>query len=76
MSQPRPVVADVLAEELRLGRVVSVGDGRYRLVPERFDPDVLAALRLVAPLDTDHSRTARRVRLGARPSGELARAFS
>jgi hypothetical protein len=37
--------------------------------------DVLAALRLVAPLDTDHSRTARRVRLGARPLGKLARSF-
>jgi hypothetical protein len=75
-TQPRSVVGDVLAEELRLGRVVRVGDGRYRIAEERFDPAVLAALRLLAPPDPDHTRSARRIGLGARPSGELARSFS
>ena len=34
-----------LASEFALGRVVLGEDGRYRLVPEAFPPDVLAALR-------------------------------
>jgi hypothetical protein len=74
-EHPRSVVAYVLAEELRLGRVL-YEDGRYRLVEEQFPADVLAALRLLAPLDLDHSRPVSRSRLPAPPSGALARSFA
>jgi hypothetical protein len=40
---PRDLVASVLAQEVKLGRVVEE-DGRYRLVNDRFAPDVLASL--------------------------------
>jgi hypothetical protein len=65
------LVAVVLAEEVRSGRVVRDLDG-YRLVEERFDADVLRALRAIAPPDLDHSRPIRR----AAPVGALARSFA
>jgi hypothetical protein len=69
------LVANVLAEEVRAGRVVRDLDG-YRLVEERFPADVLAALRALGPPDPDHSRPVKRSRLSVRPTGELARAFA
>jgi hypothetical protein len=63
-----------MAQEIVCGRVVLDRDG-YRLVHEAFDPEVLAALRRLAPLDRDDSRPVRRRRLGARSPGELARAL-
>jgi hypothetical protein len=68
-------VAAVLAEELRAGRVVHE-DGGYRLVASAFAPGVLAALARLSPSDLDHSRSIRRVRLDARPTGDLARAIA
>jgi hypothetical protein len=46
---PRYVVARVLAQEAARGRV-ELADGRARIVPEAFAPNVLAAL---AALDGD-----------------------
>lgn len=71
---PRAIVELVLAEEVELGRV-RVEDGGYVLEPERFPPDLLAALARLGPADPDGSRSARWVHVGARPSGELARSF-
>jgi hypothetical protein len=72
---PRSVVELVLAEEVRLGRV-HVEAGGYRLAVEEFAPDLLAALARLGPPDPDGSGSARRVHVGARPSGQLARSFS
>ena len=38
-------LASALADEVAWGRVVLDDEGWYRLVPDAFDPDVLAALR-------------------------------
>jgi len=65
----------VLGEEVRAGRVVH-GDGLYVLVPERFDPDVLAALRRISPPDPDDSTAARPGRPATRSRGKLARQFA
>jgi hypothetical protein len=59
LGHPRGVVATVLTEEIKLGRVVH-GDGLYALVPGAFDPAVLDALRRFDPPDTDGSGFARR----------------
>jgi hypothetical protein len=74
-TRPREDVAYVLAEEVRRGRVRHENGG-YRLVEAHFPADVLAALRGFVPPDPDESRPVRRTRLGARPSGDLARSFA
>jgi hypothetical protein len=66
------VVAVVLAEEVRRGRVVHENGG-YRIVEERFPADVLAALIRLALPDPDHSGAARPGRPTART---LARSFA
>jgi hypothetical protein len=71
---PRSVVEVVLAEEVGRGRV-RVEDGDYALVAESFQPEVVAALARLGPAEPDGSGSARRVHVGARPSGELARQF-
>ena len=71
---PRDLVALVLGEEIKRGRVLRV-DGGYRLVEKRFDPDVLDALRgTVRSTRTTHGlRGEPGSALGAR---RLARSFS
>lgn len=64
-GDPPKLVARVLAEEIVLGRAVLDRDG-YKLVPEAFAPEVLAALRALALIDPDESRPVRRSRQLAR----------
>jgi hypothetical protein len=71
----RSIVELVLAEEVQSGRV-RVEAGEYVLVVERFQPEVVAALARLEPPEPDGSGSARRVHVGARPSGELARSFA
>jgi hypothetical protein len=73
---PRFLLADVLDQELKRGRVRRDYEGRYELVRERFDANVLAALDHLEPPDFNGSRPAEKVQLGARPWGALARSFS
>ena len=74
-GHPRGVVALVLGEEIRRGRVVHA-DGLYVLVPDAFDADVLVALRRLAPPDPDDARFARPGRPVPRVRGNLARSFA
>jgi hypothetical protein len=63
LSVRRSLLEDVLGEEVELGRVRrDPRDGRYRIVPERFEREVLHALWNLGPEDdVDESRPARRV---------------
>jgi hypothetical protein len=69
-------LADVLQDEIEAGRVRVDGDGGYELVPDRFDPDVLAALAELEPSDDDRSHHVPMLRISAPSSGELARSFA
>jgi hypothetical protein len=71
---PRAVVELVLAEEVERGRV-RVEAGEYVLAAERFPADLVVALARLGPAEPDGSGAARRLYVGARPSGELARSF-
>ena len=46
-QHPRIVVRQIIAEELAAGRVESDGNGRVRILPEAFPPNVLFALENV-----------------------------
>jgi hypothetical protein len=75
-SRPRGsrlFLADVLADEVERGRVRLDGDGRYELVRERFDANVLDALVTLQPADDDGSSAATRFRLDRPSTGQLAR---
>jgi len=69
-------LVDVLQDEIEAGRVRVDGDGRYELVPDRFNPDVLAALVELEPSDDDRSHEVSKLRISAPSSGELARSFA
>ena len=53
-----------MAQEIVLGRAVLDRDG-YRLVPEAFDPVMLAALRALGPLGDETARKSNRARTEA-----------
>jgi hypothetical protein len=47
------VLAEILEQEVRDGRVLRDDAGRYAIVPERFARESIEGLRQLRPLDTD-----------------------